>query len=694
MKTFPRLSVLLGVCALISGLFSCTKEEQDPAISLTPETLHFTEGVTLQSFEISTNRAWSIDLGGVSWVSVSPQQGESGTTTVQVTVEENPSFSVRECTLSVSAEGKKATCTIRQDAGLQAPEGSELAALIAIYNQMNGPNWKAQENWLTDKPIGEWEGIRTDDQGHVLVIYMYANNLSGEIPDEIGNLPYLEKLYFSHDALTGSIPETIGNLTNLQILDLTVNKLTGSIPASIGNLTKLQTLALNDNAFSGSIPEAIGQLTELTSMTLHKNQIYGSLPESIGNLRQLAELNLSYNNLSGSLPESMGNMQALASLQLQRNQLTGGLPEGFAQLTSLETCDLSFNCFNGVVPDDVMALPYYDGWIPSPQRSGFGFSNLNDNLESDDYSQDGQVITYAEPMSGRGFNLIFMGDGFTSQEMDAGGQYESKMIQGIEALFQYEPYKTYRNYFNVYIVKVVSPQSGVSQPGYSRNSRLKVTYADESSSKMSLDADVLATYAAKVPGYAQMTNCAIAVIANSKRHGGTTYFNSQGSNYAIGTLASSFETTLVHELGGHAIGKLGDEYTGGHTIPDATASSLKQLFDQGYYLNLDLTDDPQKVHWASLIGLPGYEMVGTYEGGYMYAYGVWRSESNSIMKQSGSGAGFNTYSRLLIVKRILNSAGESYTLEKFLANDVIPPSIPANVIWQPAEPHTPPIFLP
>ncbi len=694
MKTFSRLSILWGLCILIGGLSACTKEEDEPALSITPETLHFADGVTQQSFQINTNRAWSIDLGEASWVSVSPQQGESGTTTVQVTVKENASFSMREVTLSISASGRQATFVVRQDAGLQAPEGSELAALLAIYNQMNGPNWKAQENWLSDKPIGQWEGIRTDDQGHVLVIYMYANNLSGEIPEEIGDLPYLEKLYFSHDALTGHIPESIGNLRNLQILDLTVNNLSGGIPASIGNLTQLQTLALNDNAFNEPLPEEIGQLTALQSMTLHKNQLYGLLPESIGQLRQLEELNLSYNNLSGSLPESMGNMQQLTSLQLQRNRLSGGLPAGFAQMTRLETCDLSFNCFNGVIPDDVMQLPYYEGWIASPQRDGYGFANLNDNLESDDYSQDGQVITYAEPMPDRGFNLIFMGDGFTSQEMGTGGTYESKMIQGIEALFQYEPYKTYRNYFNVYIVKVVSPQSGVSQPGYARNSRLGVMYADESSSQMSLDQATMESYAAKAPGYAHRPDCAIAVIANSKRHGGTTYFVSEKANYSIGTLASSFETTLVHELGGHAIGRLGDEYMGGHTIPDSKASELRQLFGRGYYLNLDLTDDPQQVHWASLIGLPGYEMVGAYEGGYQYAYGVWRSENNSLMKQSGSGAGFNAYSRLLIVQRILQSAGESYSLEKFLEKDVIPPSLPASVIWQPAQPHTAPIFLP
>ena len=330
MITIPWVRRAIWAGVLVCSLGACTKEEKpEPVLSVIPETLNFTNGVTLQSFEISTNRTWTLDAGDASWISVSPRQGDSGKSTVQVTVEPNPSFAQRTCELSIKIPGQKASCTVHQASGLEAPEGSEQAALIALYNSLNGPNWKARENWLSDKPIGQWEGIRTDEQGHVLVIYMYANNLSGEIPEEIGDLPYLEKLYFSHDAVRGGIPESIGKLKNLQILDFTVNNLTGNIPSSITGLPRLQTLALNDNSLSGPIPEEIGLMAELRSMTLHKNRLSGSLPESIGNLRQAETINLSHNSLSGPLPESMGNLEALTSLQVQRNLFTGGLPAGF-----------------------------------------------------------------------------------------------------------------------------------------------------------------------------------------------------------------------------------------------------------------------------------------------------------------------------------------------------------------------------
>ena len=42
--------------------------------------------------------------------------------------------------------------------------------------------------------------------------------------------------------ITGEIPEEFGNLTSLTKLDLENNRLTGEIPVSLGSLTKLQFL--------------------------------------------------------------------------------------------------------------------------------------------------------------------------------------------------------------------------------------------------------------------------------------------------------------------------------------------------------------------------------------------------------------------------------------------------------------------
>ena len=42
------------------------------------------------------------------------------------------------------------------------------AALIALYEATDGPNWVNSENWLTDAPLGKWFGVRTDASGRVV----------------------------------------------------------------------------------------------------------------------------------------------------------------------------------------------------------------------------------------------------------------------------------------------------------------------------------------------------------------------------------------------------------------------------------------------------------------------------------------------------------------------------------------------
>ena len=38
-------------------------------------------------------------------------------------------------------------------------------ALVVLYNATGGPNWRRNNNWLSDVPISEWEGVTTDGNG-------------------------------------------------------------------------------------------------------------------------------------------------------------------------------------------------------------------------------------------------------------------------------------------------------------------------------------------------------------------------------------------------------------------------------------------------------------------------------------------------------------------------------------------------
>ena len=66
--------------------------------------------------------------------------------------------------------------------------------LISLYHTTDGPNWIESGDWLSDRPIGEWYGVATDDEGRVIELLLGDNRLSGPVPAELGNLSKLQWL--------------------------------------------------------------------------------------------------------------------------------------------------------------------------------------------------------------------------------------------------------------------------------------------------------------------------------------------------------------------------------------------------------------------------------------------------------------------------------------------------------------------
>jgi len=127
-------------------------------------------------------------------------------------------------------------------------------------------------------------------------ILLPSSELTGEIPESIGDLINLNSLVLYNNQLSGKIPESIENLTNLMWLNLYNNQLTGEIPESIGNLTNLTSLDLGFNQFSGEIPVSLGNLTNLNSLWLYHNQLNGEIPITICNINQNLEHFYIYDN--------------------------------------------------------------------------------------------------------------------------------------------------------------------------------------------------------------------------------------------------------------------------------------------------------------------------------------------------------------------------------------------------------------
>ncbi|KAK0581628.1 hypothetical protein LWI29_016114 [Acer saccharum] len=96
-----------------------------------------------------------------------------------------------------------------------------------------------------------------------------------------------------------------GSILNYMLgIDLSSNELTGDIPTDIGNLQQIIAMNLSRNFLSGSIPESFSNLTNIESLDLSHNKLSGRIPPQLTQLNRLGTFNVSFNNLSGPVPDT------------------------------------------------------------------------------------------------------------------------------------------------------------------------------------------------------------------------------------------------------------------------------------------------------------------------------------------------------------------------------------------------------
>ena len=233
---------------------------------------------------------------------------------------------------------------------------NERDALVALYHATGGPNWRRQDNWLTDAPLEEWHGVSVDKNGRVSGLELRSNGLRGELPDELASLTNIRDLGLSVNQLTGEVPRWLGNLANLDSLSFEGNQLTGEIPRGLGRLTNLRHLILESNQLTGEVPRWLGNLTNLVSLSLGGNQLTGEIPRELECLTNLRELGMGGNQLTGEVPRWLGNLTNLVSLSLGDNQLTGEIPRELGRLSNLQVLELEENQLTGEIPVELCRL--------------------------------------------------------------------------------------------------------------------------------------------------------------------------------------------------------------------------------------------------------------------------------------------------------------------------------------------------
>ena len=327
--------------------------------------------------------------------------------------------------------------------------------------------------------------------------------------------------------------------------------------------------------------------------------------------------------------------------------------------------------------------------------------------------------------------IAVLGDAFTATEQD---KFKAAAHEAVDALFSTEPYKTYKDYFNVYIMQAVSNESGASITDGNGNvvtphdTYFGACWGENTYGDMTCKNDRVFNYVSGhcpeiLNGELTVNEVPVLLIVNDNRFGGrcTTWDNGCALSIVPTTHRESGEKLMwtfpdivaasnespdagtrnlsqeerdaivspyfgswlniaVHEFGGHGFGRLGDEYwynpirgegeieSHSWRIPFKlnVASSYDNVPWQPEVLDVlgggsSVTVNPDNISYYS-------SRVGRFQGGLLYALGRWRSEFVSCMIDNRFY--FSLWQRMLIVKRIMSLAGETFDLQEFYNNDV------------------------
>ncbi|RZC94387.1 hypothetical protein C5167_026118 [Papaver somniferum] len=240
---------------------------------------------------------------------------------------------------------------------------------------------------------------------HITNIQLKGLELTGILPQEFGNLPFLQEIDLSRNYLNGTIPKSWSTLP-LTIMSLLANSISGSIPKEIGDIITLRELNLQDNQLDGPLPPALSNLKSLQRLLLSGNNFTGTLPQKFGDLKNLGDFRIDGTSISGNLPEFIGNWTQLRRLEMQGTSMEGPIPSAVSllknltilrisdlkgpstqkfpdlkdltvmrdlvlrnclisgsipqyigqEMTSLDNMDLSFNRLDGTIPDNLQQL--------------------------------------------------------------------------------------------------------------------------------------------------------------------------------------------------------------------------------------------------------------------------------------------------------------------------------------------------
>ena len=558
--------------------------------------------------------------------------------------------------------------------------------LKKFYQATGGDQWYNKSKWLSEHPINKWYGVNKGNDNYLYVnsLDLPNNNLTGQLPIELAALmDKAERINLEGNRLSGEIPDEIKNHEKWPSLGWGIihqnydngggfNLANSGLYATESNVTHLtdqKQSTLNDifarNKLTQVItlePEADQVLDNFDALRVNKHLDYQSKGlETI--IFTGAEEGKDYNEFSKAIHTLYGKATGVSWLYGNHQG-----EKGYSYIFDTQGQLVYIAPYKKALYDNREVQKNLDEFLRTTLGDPAEHQDFKINYyTSTDYSMDGEVYLLQQATKGKGIDIVLMGEGFTDQHMNPGGRYETKMQEATEKIFSIEPYKSLRNRFNVYVVKAVSPNAEFFRDAVNainENQRVALSYAALTGTECPL----------------------VAVIYNTEKELESSYGPSYCTMYLDNSCVAfdkrKIGGTLIHELCGHGIANLADEYVdyGNENLylPEQKRKNLEENYlpsKWGWFRNVDYHASASTVRWAHILSDNRFaaEELGIYEGAWLYGHGVYRSSENSIMRSSNL-LYFNAPSREIIYKAVMTrSEGDewlsTYNYEDFVTFD-------------------------
>ena len=303
-----------------------------------------------------------------------------------------------------------------------------------------------------------------------------------------------------------------------------------------------------------------------------------------------------------------------------------------------------------------------------------------------DYYETGDIITWHTATISTPVQIIVTGDGFDVYDLKKGGNYEKWGSYVMEKLFSIEPYKTYKDCFNVVLAAALSNERGVSIGDNKKDTYFGVGWQDATHYGSMMNAasrTKLLNFAQKVPGYSSTRSFAL-VLCNTDTYGGLCYWSQHVAlasmclnsswtaprslswngrwDTSTGQTSGDVANLVAHELGGHAIGYLTDEYPNSEF--SRTTIFSNQLVGFANNVALDKSNPGWKSFREAIEEAGGYATGNAGLGEYLCKNDVYRSDYQGCMADNRLVWG--VWNRYLIAKRIHSLTGQDYSVSDFI----------------------------